>query len=206
MLIALSGYGGAGKDSVADILVNDYGFKRFAWADTLRLASSILNPVVGVYLDGQLVTGSSATVAKWAEESSVRIVRYNDALVEDGYVEAKAKYSELRQFLQLLGTEVGRNLISDTVWVDATLNRISRECGPGDSVVITDTRFENEAIAVSMADGHLVRVERPGVGPVNNHPSETSLDNYPHDYVFKNVGGLEDLPEGVANMLQALRN
>jgi hypothetical protein len=187
MLIALSGYAGAGKDSFADVLVEDYGFKRYAWADTLRLAAQALNPIVG------MVGGE-----EW--------VRYNDALEAYGYTEAKIKFPEFREVLQKLGTEVGRNLISDNVWVDATLSRIARECDRDDDIVFTDTRFPNEADAVRQMGGHVVRVDRPGVVAVNDHPSETSLDDYDFDTVVYNTGTLLDLSALAGSTLGFLRN
>lgn len=183
MIIALSGYGGSGKDSVADVLVEEYGFKRYAWADTLRLAAAALNPIVAVAPDGE-------------------IFRYNDVIELVGYNEAKFMFPEVRVLLQRLGTEVGRNLIGDNVWVDATIARIERECSLSDNIVITDTRFPNEAEAVtgSFTSGYVVRVNRPGVGPAGDHPSETSLDDYDFDYTIENIGTLSDLAAAVSSL------
>jgi len=36
MIIGLSGYASAGKDSVAQILVEKFGYKRMAFADAIR--------------------------------------------------------------------------------------------------------------------------------------------------------------------------
>lgn len=185
MIIALSGYGGAGKDSVADVLVEEYGFKRFAWADTLRMAASALNPIVGISDQGTLL-------------------RYDDVIELVGYNDAKFLYPEVRNLLQRLGTQVGRNLISDTVWIDATMSRIKRECSPGSNIVITDTRFTNEAdlIKQQSPSGFVVRVSRAGVGPAGDHISEIELDDYDFDYVLINDGTLEDLKTSVDDLLE----
>lgn len=192
MIIALSGYGGSGKDSVADVLVEHFGFKRYAWAETLRLAAEALNPIVDVDEYG-------ATL------------RYNDVVGAVGYNVAKFQYPEVRALLQRLGTEVGRDLIHENVWVNATIGRIERECSPGDNVVITDTRFLNEANAVKdpnssrlFEDAFVVRVNRPGVGPAGDHPSETSLDDYPFDMIINNEGGLDDLEKIVFELYDYL--
>lgn len=179
MIMALAGYAGAGKDSVADVLVAERGFIKYSWADTLRQAAAALNPIVDA--DGG------------------HILRYNDVIDMVGYTEAKIQFPEVRLVLQRLGTEVGRNLISDTVWVDATLAHIERECSPFDNIVIADTRFPNEANAIkSRTGGNLVvRVTRPGIGPESDHPSETSLDDYDFDFYFSNSGEIVDLPNDV---------
>lgn len=189
MIIALSGYGGAGKDSVADVLVEHHGFKRYAWADTLRIAAEALNPIVDMALDG-------------------KPIRYQDAIELVGYNEAKSQFPEVRTILQRLGTEVGRNLISDTVWVDATLRRIERECVSDDDIVFTDTRFLNEASAVKDAwvSSYVVRVNRPGVGPAGDHPSETALDDYDFDHTINNNGTLDDLVGPVESLYKSLES
>lgn len=204
MLLALSGYGGVGKDSLADALIEEHGFMKYAWADTLRIAAGIMNPIVGIYLDGELVNDYYSL--ERVGYSSIRIVRYNDALEEDGYTAAKAKYPLFREFLQLLGTDVGRNLISDDVWVDATIARIARDGNMSDDIVLTDTRFPNEADAVRQRGGYVVRMIREGVGPVNNHPSETSLDDYHFDSTLYNNGTLAGLSVLATSLVEFLRN
>jgi len=191
MIIALSGYGGAGKDSVADVLVEQHGYVRYAWADTLRLAAAALNPIVHVGKKG-------------------KAHRYNDVVASVGYNVAKFKFPEVRVLLQRLGTEVGRELIGDNVWVDATLNRIKRDGNENGNIVLTDTRFPNEAEAVNCMniggrwDSYVVRVNRPGVGPAGDHPSETSLDDYPFDFYIDNDGDLTDLQVTVLSMVKYL--
>lgn len=188
MIVALSGYGGAGKDSVADILVDEFGFRRYAWADTLRMAAAALNPIVAWTSDGQTP------------------LRYNDAIAGVGYNEAKFKFPEVRNILQRMGTEVGRQLIGDNVWVDATLRRIEQECSPDDDIVITDTRFKNEAATVKeRSDAYVIRVNRPGVGPAGDHQSEIDLDDYPFDFTIDNGGSLEDLAWTVENLCEKIR-
>lgn len=187
MIIALSGYASAGKDTVADVLVKERGFVKYSWADTLRLAAWALNPIVDMALDG-------------------KPIRYQDAIELVGYTEAKVQFPEVRLVLQRLGTEVGRNLISDTVWVDATLSRIAREQGPDADIVIADTRFLNEADAVKRLspDNLVVRVTRPGVGPESDHPSETSLDTYDFDFFFDNYGDMGQIEADALNFYDFL--
>lgn len=189
-IIALSGYGTCGKDTVADILVEDYGFAKYAWADTLRLATETLNPIIA-----------------WDEDASSGPIRYRDALEQDGYNEAKAKYPEFRRVLQYLGTDVGRKLLYDNVWVDATINRIASERSLSDNIVIPDTRFPNEAHAVQMRSesrNYVVRVHRPGVGPASDHISEVALDDFPFDFAIDNDGTLDDLRLKVAELWKSV--
>jgi hypothetical protein len=46
MIIGLSGYARSGKDTVAELLVLNYGFKRMAFADGIRESLIALNPIL----------------------------------------------------------------------------------------------------------------------------------------------------------------
>jgi len=60
--------------------------------------------------------------------------------------------------------------------------------------VITDVRFSNEASAIKKYDdAQLWRVERPGVGAINDHVSESQLANFDVDQTILNSGSVEDL-------------
>ncbi len=165
-VIGLSGYARTGKDTAAKYL-RELGFKRVAFADTLRSAAYALNPIVNV--------------------DPFDIERYfylQDIIDEygwDGYKNTEFA-GEIRRILQRLGTEVGRNLIGEDVWVAATFENL-----PSDKYVVTDVRFPNEADYIrERYDGLIIRIERPGVGPINDHPSETALDDYDFDFVVHN--------------------
>jgi hypothetical protein len=83
----------------------------------------------------------------------------------------------------------GRELLGPRVWIDGVFDNVL----PGERYVITDVRFKNEAAELSFYGGRLWRVERPGVGPVNAHISETDVINAPVDQTIVNGGTLEDL-------------
>jgi hypothetical protein len=76
---------------------------------------------------------------------------------------------EIRGLLQRMGTEVGRQMFGEQVWINKAMEIAERE----DNVVFSDVRFHNEADAILRAGGRLWRVTRPGVGPVNSHASRT---------------------------------
>jgi dephospho-CoA kinase len=46
MIIGLSGYARSGKDTVAELLCLNYGFRRISFADPMREAILILNPKI----------------------------------------------------------------------------------------------------------------------------------------------------------------
>ena len=87
-----------------------------------------------------------------------------------------------RFFMQTLGTEWGRNLIGEEVWVNAwraTVERLS----PDTPIVVDDARFPNEFAMVRSLGGIVVYIDRDGC-TTGEHASE-QFDCDP-DYVIYN--------------------
>lgn len=62
-----------------------------------------------------------------------------------------------RKILQQLGTESLRNHFHNQVWVKALFADIK----PTDNVIISDTRFSNEADEIKQRGGKILRINRP---------------------------------------------
>ncbi len=103
-----------------------------------------------------------------------------------------------RNFLQTLGVSV-RTILDSEAWVRRAEDTIEEIDGP---VVITDCRFPNEVAMVKRRKGNVVRIERPGYGPVNQHISELAISGEDADFVFVNDGPLEDLPKKIRNFFE----
>lgn len=203
-VIGLSGYARSGKDEAAKVLVDEFGFIRVAFADKLRDVLYALNPIVdamhadvetyAVMSDGSkrrlmIDENPSSTIPV---STAIHVQQVIDEYGWDGY--KNTVYGpEIRRLLQRLGTEAGRQTLWDSIWVDAAFAGI-----PDDAkVVVTDCRFPNEAQAIMDRGGYVWRIMRAGVGPVNNHPSETSLDNWSFDAWIHNDATLEDFRKNV---------
>lgn len=134
----------------------------------------------------------------------------SDALwiAEDG--ESYEEPMTVRDLLQRLGTEAMRDGLHKNVWVNALMADYVHtkvqwsqgpiggyEDGPLPNWIITDTRFPNEAKAIKDKGGIVIKVDRPGVVPINDHPSETALKDYDFDYVIHNNGNIDDLVNNV---------
>jgi hypothetical protein len=124
----------------------------------------------------------------------------------------------VRDFLQKLGTDALRDGLHPNIWVNALMAdykkqlRIETNHPHSEHLtarypnwIITDVRFENEAKAIKDKGGVIIRVDRPGVSPINNHSSETSLDNWKFDYKVANLSGIFELKESVRNILNHLK-
>ena len=194
-LIGLSGWARAGKDTVAARLVSEHGYTKIGWADLLRACVVALDPVVGLEYQAPRAFGPR-------DQVPYRLVRYTEVLDRYGYEGAKSSpfAEECRGALQKMGTEVGRNLLGADIWVQATMNSLD----PAKRYVFIDCRFPNEADAVRDAGGKVLRVRREGVGPANDHASETSLDDYRFDVIIDNDATIEALNGEVDRVLRYL--
>lgn len=186
MIIALSGYAQSGKDSAARTLIEDFNFHRYAFADRLREVLYALNPQVYAGDEGFNFGGC---------------IPLQELVDMEGWDVAKTEYTDVRRLLRAMGTEAGRKILGEDVWVNATFNLIVTDSAP---VVITDCRFPNEAQRVKDHGGYVVRIRRNGVGPANDHPSETSLDDWPFDFSLNNNGTIEDLSKAVHGLVRGV--
>lgn len=184
MIVALSGYAQSGKDTFANFLVKDHGFERMAFADPLREMLYALNPTV------LHKTGPSVLDFEW---TTVQLI-----VDRFGWEYAKA-HSDVRGLLQRLGTEAGRKVLGDTIWVDTLVSKL--RVADSRRIVITDCRFLNEAEAVRDMGGLVVRIRRPGRSAVNAHLSETALDPYRFDYTIENAGTLDLLRQAATALV-----
>lgn len=184
MIIGLCGFARSGKNSVADVLAHSYGFKTVAFADKMRKGLLALNPLCPIDPHSQQQFGL------------VRKVRLQELVARLGWDDAKS-IIEVRALLQRFGTDAGRNVLGENVWVDALLN----DCVLHQNYSVADVRFPNEANAIREHDGIVVRVMRPGVTAVNAHISERALDNFVEDTRIINDGSLDDLNLKVRAMM-----
>ena len=121
----------------------------------------------------------------------------------------------VREFLQKLGTDAIRDGLHPNAWVNAAMAGYApRNLGwdaNGSPVMVdrnwifTDCRFPNEAQAIKDRGGYIIRIDRPGIKPVNDHPSETALDNFDFDYKIFNASDLISLKQSVSIVMEMIK-
>lgn len=178
--IALCGVATCGKDTAAKGLT-ERGWKRVSFADGLREFALAVDPIVDI-------------------PGAYRLSELVDTV---GWDEAK-RHAEVRRLLQVIGTDAGRNIVGENVWVDIAGDKIIDAMEAGYGVVLTDCRFPNEVEMVREFGGYLVRIERPGVSAVNGHVSETALDDIEPDYTIVNDGSSADLQAKLVAFAESL--
>ena len=215
MIIGISGYSGSGKDSIGSII--QY---LFAEKNGVTLAEPIeVVAANSAKFELELDDLSGWEVRKFAGKLKDIASHLTGIDIED-FEDQEFKKTNLgrewwttcdegwqpmtvRDLLQKLGTDAMRNGLHDNVWVNALMSDYkSDKDGDLPNWVITDTRFPNEAKAIKDKGGIIIRVDRPFVKPINDHPSETGLDNWQFDYKIANISDLFSLKFTVENILK----
>jgi len=185
MIIGICGLIGSGKGTVADILVEHYGYKKLSFADKLK------DGVANVFgWDREMLEGDSDKSRVWRERKDEFWTAETGTVVTP------------RLVLQLFGTECMRNGFYDGIWVSLVKKHIIDNPG---NYVIPDVRFDNEANMIKSIHGEVWRVRRGadpvwfrmyqdiGVEPKDVHPSEWKWANVDFNNVIDNNGTIEQL-------------
>ena len=210
MIIGVCGLIGAGKDTIADYLVNIHEFRRDSFAATLKDA------VAAVFgWDRDMLEGRTRSSREWREQP------------DEWWSQRLNRTVTPRWVLQYWGTEVCRQGFHDDIWIASLENKLRKS---QDDVVISDCRFPNEIRAIRGAGGHVIRVVR---GPEPDwydaalaanserhwstgdpqeelrrrgiHASETAWIGTRFDRVIANDSSLDDLYRQLTDLVQDLR-
>ena len=104
-----------------------------------------------------------------------------------------------RELMQTLGTDWGRKMIDDDIWLNNLKNRITqygevaKHGHQGAFVLVTDVRFDNEAEMIKHAGGTIVKITTDReTDDVVSHESEGGVSDCLIDTVIENNGELEE--------------
>lgn len=185
LIVGLCGRKRVGKDTIANYLVNTYGFAQTAFADPIKKGLSVMledySYVLPVVFDRH-------------DLKEAQILGLGDGNITP------------RHLMATLGTEWGRDLVADNIWTQALLYRLNKMYrGPrGFTVVVSDVRFRNEALALLGRGAALWQVTRPGFGDDNTHRSEQErLDDLCIKHI-ENEGTVQDLCTRVDSLMAEL--
>lgn len=209
MIISLSGLSGAGKDTIADILVKKYSFKKVSYADPLKDACAAI-----FGWDRHLLNGDTQESREFRETR------------DEFWSEKFGNDFTPRKALQLLGTESTRKVFGENIWVASAEKRMLQN----EHSVISDSRFRNDIENTKRLGGVLVLVQRGelpewyqtalmqnSAGQDLLDPWQTMESKYPHihnsewnwvgtkfDFIINNNGTMEDLEMYVDHVYKTL--
>lgn len=169
MIIGIMGKKRSGKDTLAEMLVEDWDFEQFSFAEPMR---EFARDVFGWDDD-------------WINNHKEEVDPYWGI--------------SYRQFMQNIGTEyfqydLGKAfpkfkaLTGRSIWVKRFIQHTIKH--PETNFVISDVRFQHEADEIKKANGILLRVNRTNleVDKKDLHASEIEADSIEADYGITNRG------------------
>lgn len=211
LIIGFGGALAAGKDTVAKALgevleeTTDTPYAVIGMSDVLRDAIYVLNPIIKDPFENpsdEEIGLFNRVRWKLQDNSYVHYRDLMQALIdslgtyEEAYTCAKRR-PEVRGFLQRLGTEVGRDLLYQDVWVDVVAAR-AEKLAQTRNVLITGIRFPNEVEMMKKLSGVSVYVTRKNHKSSSTHSSELSVSEDDFDIVVQNDGTLENVKRSIA--------
>lgn len=178
MLVSLSYKARSGKDTIADYLVQNYGFVKMSFAESLKKASK--------------------EIFSFSEEQ----VNGNLKEVVDPYWNQTPRY-----ILQKVGTELFRNYFDKEIWVRSLEARIKRSDSKNICITDTRFPNEVDAVKRWGGKLiKVVRDVVPEITGVKQHESEIALESYTGwDYIVYNNGTFEDLYRKIDNLISLIK-
>ena len=176
------------------------------------------------------IDGKKTYLGSYASKEEALKVRNKKLQEIDTFIPLKyvAKQWTPRLLLQIMGTQIGREILHPDIWVHSLMAEYKSKLSSNNPVddldweprfiypnfIITDTRFENELEAVKKREGITIRVNRNFEGKwidkqewdlhtkgIVPHESETALDNSTFDYEIINDGTISELIDKMRNIL-----
>jgi hypothetical protein len=177
-VIGITGCAMHGKDTLAKVLIDKYGYKRISFADPLKNG---LQKIFGFTYE-QLHGKEKEAIDEYWQQTP-------------------------RKIMQFVGTDLFRNQLPEimphlgtNVWVAVCKKAMLDEwkINPEQKFVITDVRFDNEVNFIKEMNGLIVRVTRPNIISGLNcqssiHASEIAISKFVVDHDIVNDTTVEEL-------------
>ena len=190
-IVGVCGFIGSGKDTLSSILVNEKGYTRLSFADSLKDSISVT-----FGWDRAMLEGNTPESRQWRES------------VDEWWSE-RLSIPNLtpRKVMQIWGTDILRNQFHPDIWLASLENKIRNS--KYDRIVISDCRFTNELETICRLGGEIVWVKRgenpawlksyldTGIPPENVHISEYGWTRQEFSHIIENNGTLQEFEDSV---------
>jgi hypothetical protein len=176
-LIGLTGPAKSGKSTIARYLVDQYGFHEVSFAAPLKRMIAVGFDLHMHELENQ---ATKEAPLPWLGKSP-------------------------RYLLQTLGTDWGRKMVDERLWLMLAERRIARCQQLGAlGCVLSDVRFDNEAQLLADRGALLWRLWRAKAIDVRHHASERGIAEHFKSQGIGNNGSFADLYKRVDELLTPL--
>lgn len=182
MIIGVSGRARSGKDTIAKIMIDKFGFKKISFADSLKeIASDAFEIPLNYFHDDDKKDSPFPMPILVTEQHLERLVKNLLAagcdITQNQVNELNSKglglsFVSPRQLLQIVGTDLCRGTLGNTVWIDIFKRKVSVAEG---NFIVPDVRFLNERSAIKELKGYNFLIIRPGLPPIAESAHESEL-------------------------------
>lgn len=146
MIIGLRGADHVGKQTLAHVLVEDFGYTHVRFGSVAESMLYQMNPMIhaGLVIEG-----------------GVGVMRLRSLVDQMGWARAKSDYEEITRLLDQT-TKATR----DSLGPDAVVTAVLKNYTPNDKYIVTDLDYPDEFDAVVIRRGVIVSVTRPGIDDI----------------------------------------
>lgn len=175
MIISLTGMIGSGKDTVADILVDSYGYRRESFAGSMKDAIAMIFGWDREMLEGKTKEARAqrdVVDTWWADRLDI-------------------PHLTPRWVFQNFGTEVCRKHFHDDIWIAALENKLRKSSG---DIVISDARFPNELAMIKRLGGTSWCIERGEQPEWFNYAKEYNTADEKTQLTMRMIASIQPTP------------
>ena len=223
-IIAVSGFKGSGKDTLANYLIDNVGYRRVAFADPLKdMASEQFGIYRTAFDDPRLkerpllqypapaIDGFTTMLSKFLVRelktkhgfpADTKHVREQDGVLQTFLLDKwESLYHTPRSLAILVGSSMRAG--SSDFWVQKAIEKINCD-QTYDKFVISDLRYKSEIIQLKAEFGQdllTVRVNR-FENTNSTDPSELDVVGVPHDLEISNKGTFNEFENNIKELLK----
>ena len=178
-LIGIDGDKGAGKDTLAEVLIRQFGFTKLAFAQPLKDMLAEVFLIAPITFEDRVLKEqafsnpielTSYHIQRILDYLEMKGIKITDQAIKDSLSMAGTILHTPREMMQIVGTELVRTHVGYETWV----NLWSIEQSKYTKVVAPDARFGNERDAITVRMGKNVLIQRPGLTNGDKHSSENN--------------------------------
>ena len=192
-----------GKDTTANILINNAEINKISLADPIKQIVSAATgiSILNFYDDyekdrifDEPFVFSSDQIIELINQVEIRYPLTKNQADSIELFFNNQPFISIRDILQKFGTDCCRNLIDQDIW----LKIFEKEINDGRSYVIPDVRFPNEFDLIKRLNGYMILVKR-NTGLVDDHISENmDIPESKFDIIIDNNSTISKLNEEVS--------